>query len=132
WASLLYQWLPWGGCGLLRPIGRLSLQPFGEPFVETSTVLAGHAVIRGEPDQDVTEPEPVRAGALDQSPALQSVQVALDERTCIIGKKRPYRVRLHVHAGDRCAAEHVALAGPQSVEPHGAQPPEGGWHCVGG
>src|SRR5438093_1257117 len=29
---------------LLRPIGRLALQPIGEPFVETSTVFTGHAV----------------------------------------------------------------------------------------
>ena len=36
---------------LLRPIGRLALQPIGEPFVETSTVLEGHAVIGGEPDR---------------------------------------------------------------------------------
>src|SRR5436189_1677349 len=86
----------------LRQIGRLPLEPFGEPFMQTSTVLAGHALIRGEPDQHVTEPEPARADALDQAFALQSVQVALDERTRIIWKKRAYRVLLHVHAADRC------------------------------
>ena len=46
---------------LWQPTGRLALEPFGEPFVQTSTIFAGHALIRSEPDQHVTEPESVRA-----------------------------------------------------------------------
>src|SRR2546428_10739394 len=80
---------------LWRPIGRLALEPFGEPFVQTSTIFTGHALIRSELDQSVTEPESVRAGPLDQALALQSIEVALDERTRVVGKKRTHRVLLN-------------------------------------
>src|SRR2546427_6738242 len=116
---------------LWRPIGRLALEPFGVPFVQTSTIFAGHALIRSEPDQRVTEPESVRVSAVDQALALQGIEMALDERTRVVGKKRTHRVLLYVQSGDRCTAQHVALAGSETVEPHRQQSTEGARHGVG-
>jgi len=62
-----------------RQIRRLALEPSDGSVVRSSTIVAGHALARGEPDQHVAEPEPVRPDAFDQSLPRERTEVALDE-----------------------------------------------------
>src|SRR5438067_12514669 len=113
-------------------IGEVVLEPFGEPFVQARPIFASHALIRSKPNQRVTEAESVSAGALDQALTLQRIEMALDERTRVVRKQRTHRVLPQVHGDNGGEAEHVALAGSQTVQSHRQQPSEGAWDQVGG
>ena len=60
------------------------------------------------------------------------IEMARDERTRVVRKERTHRLLPQIHADYRCGAEHVALAGSKTIQPHRQQPSEGTWNHVGG
>ena len=103
-----------------RRIGRLGLQPVGEPLVQSRAVLAGHALVRGLPDQPVTEPKAAIA-ACDEPLGLQRLQMPFHERPGALGDERRQRILREVRPDDGGAAEQVPLARAEPVEPRGEQ-----------
>ncbi len=107
------------------------LEPFGEPFVQSRSVFASHALICSQPDQRVAEAEPVRASALDQAPALERIEMTFDEGLGVIWQKSTHRVMPKVHADDGCAAKNITLARPEAVQAHRQQTSKGAGDHVG-
>src|SRR4029453_4485808 len=90
--------------------GRRAVEPVREPLVQPGPIRAGDALIRRHPDQGVTEPEGVRACALEEAPLLHRLEVALQERTRLGGEEPGHGIRVELETHDRRGPEQVALA----------------------
>ena len=100
--------------------------------MQPGAVFPGHALVGGELDQHMAEPEAGPGAASDQLPPLERLEVPLDERVCVLGEQGRQGVAAEVGSNDRRAAQDVALAGAQPVEAHRQQPVERGRDRVDG
>ena len=74
----------------------LRLQPAGEAEVQLRTRVFGDAAVRGVPDEDVTEGEPIlsrelRSLRVDERSPNESLEMGADERPVLIGGEFRYR-----------------------------------------
>ena len=99
---------------------------FGEGFVERGSLRLGDRLVGGIPEQDVAEPEPVRAaeiGGHRPKDVLQqqAAEVVLDATRALAGDERAHRRAVEHLAHDRRGLHDPPLLGRESVQARGEQ-----------
>src|SRR5680860_1669266 len=71
-----------------------------ESFVQTGAIFPGHALVRGELDEHVTETEAVPPGACDQPLPLERFEVTVDERVRFVREQHRQRLQAGLGSDD--------------------------------